>query len=72
MRAENNTITDAVGIGVEVLRDRLRLLLANTITGTSVVQAGPIDRDAAMAYGVADSKATTIRNNRLRTRAPAS
>ena len=67
VRAENNTITDAVGIGVEVLRNSAEVeLLANTITGTSVAEVGPIDRDAAMAYGVAlfDSKATTIRNNR--------
>ena len=68
VRAENNTITDAVGIGVEVLRNSAEVeLLANTITGTSVAEVGPIDRDAAMAYGVAlfDSKATTIRNNRI-------
>ncbi|MEE2835288.1 MAG: right-handed parallel beta-helix repeat-containing protein, partial [Myxococcota bacterium] len=68
VRAENNTITDAVGIGVEVLRNSAEVeLLANTITGTSVAEVGPIDRDAAMAYGVAlfDSKATIIRNNRI-------
>jgi alpha-tubulin suppressor-like RCC1 family protein len=64
----NNEVSNAVGIGVELLRNSGEIeMVSNTVTGTSSGEIGPLDSDTAMAYGVAlfDSKSIRLENNTI-------
>jgi cysteine-rich repeat protein len=71
---QGNTITNSVGIGVELLRNSANIeVVANTVTGTTTGEIGPLESGTAMAYGVAlfDSKTTSLRNNTISNNATA-